>query len=65
MTYKDAFNRAVATFIAGATAVPITSAVLDVAAWKAAAAAGIVALWNLAGRWAQTVLEDRAKGNEY
>jgi len=59
MTYKDAGRRALATFIAGATAVPITSALVDISAAKAMAAAGIVAVWNLAGRWAQTVLEDR------
>lgn len=63
MTYRDSFRRAVATFIAGATAVPLTSAVLDMSAWKAMAAAGIVAVWNLAGRWAQAVLKEHAKGS--
>lgn len=62
MTYKDSLKRALATFIAGATAVPVTSAILDISALKAVAAAGVVALWNLAGRWAQTVLQDRARG---
>lgn len=64
MTYKDAAKRALATFIAGATAVPLTSALVDISAAKAMAAAGVVALWNLAGRWAQSVLDDRSKANQ-
>jgi len=64
VTYKDAGKRALATFIAGATAVPITSAIVDISAAKAMAAAGIVAVWNLAGRWAQTVIEDRDSKEE-
>ena len=54
---KDAARRAVATFVAGATAAPITSALFDIAFLHAAAIAGFVALWNFAGRWAQFELE--------
>lgn len=57
MTYRDGFRRAVATFVAGATAAPLSAAVFDVSFVKAAAIAGVVALWNLAGRWSQTALE--------
>lgn len=53
MTYKDAFKRAIATFIAGATASPITAAVFDIAFLKAAGIAGLVAVWNWAARTAQ------------
>jgi hypothetical protein len=50
---KDAARRAIATFIAGATAAPLTAALFDVAFLKAASIAGLIALWNFAGRWAQ------------
>jgi len=50
---KDAARRATATFIAGATAAPLTAALFDVAFIKAAAIAGLIAVWNFAGRWAQ------------
>jgi len=53
MTYKDAFKRAIATFIAGATASPITAAVFDIAFLKAAGIAGLIAVWNWAARTAQ------------
>jgi hypothetical protein len=53
MTYKEAINKAVATFVAGATAAPLTAAVADISFFKAAAVAGLVAVWNLAGRVAQ------------
>lgn len=56
MPYTDAFKRALATFVAGATAVPLTAALIDVSTFKVAAAAGIVAVWNLAGRLAQAYL---------
>lgn len=56
MDYRDAFKRAVATFVAGATAAPITSALVDISFFKAATIAGIVALWNWVGRSAQTWL---------
>ncbi len=49
----DAARRATATFVAGATATPLTAALFDVAFVKAAAIAGVIALWNFAGRWAQ------------
>ena len=50
---KDAARRATATFVAGATAAPLTAALFDVTFIKAAAIAGVIALWNFAGRWAQ------------
>lgn len=53
MSYKEAFQRAVATFIAGATAAPLTAAVVDVSFFKAAAIAGLIAVWNWAARTAQ------------
>lgn len=56
MSYKEAFHRAVATFIAGASSAPVPAAIFDVAAWKFAAAAGLAAVWNLAVRWAQAYL---------
>lgn len=57
MDYKDAFKRAVATFVAGATASPLTSAVFDVSFFKAAAIAGLIAVWNWAARSAQVLKE--------
>lgn len=57
MNYRDAFNKAVATFVAGATAAPITAAVADISFFKAAGIAGFVALWNWAGRTAQVWLQ--------
>lgn len=56
MSYRDALSRAVATFVAGATAAPLTSAVFDVSFFKAAAIAGFIAVWNLAGRSAQSFM---------
>lgn len=53
MTYKDAFKRGIATFIAGATASPITAAVFDIAFLKAAGIAGLIAVWNWVARSAQ------------
>lgn len=56
MDYQDALKRAFATFVAGATAAPLTVAVTDVSFFKAAAIAGIVAVWNLAARMSQAWL---------
>lgn len=56
MTYRDALHRAVATFIAGATATPVAAEVLDLAVLEVAAVAGIIAVWNLAGRLAHAWL---------
>jgi len=53
MTYKEAFRRAVATFIAGATAAPLTAAAFNVSFFKAAGVAGLIAVWNFAGRAVQ------------
>ena len=53
MTYKEAFKRGVATFVAGATASPITAAVFDITFFKAAAIAGLIAVWNWVARSAQ------------
>ena len=59
MTYKDALNKAVATFVAGATAAPLTAALFDVSFFKAAAIAGLIDLWNYVGRTAQAYVTDR------
>jgi hypothetical protein len=53
MTYKEALKRAVATFVAGATAAPLSSALIGISFFKAAAVAGVIALWNLVARSAQ------------
>lgn len=53
MTYKEAFRRAAATFIAGATAAPISAALMGVSFFKAAGVAGVIAVWNLVARTAQ------------
>ena len=57
MTYKDAVKRAVATFVFGALSSPGGSAVLDIATWKVAIAAGIAAVVNWAYRTAEAYLE--------
>jgi hypothetical protein len=56
MNYRESVRRAVATFVAGATAAPLTAAMFDVSFFKAAAIAGAIAVWNLAGRMAQSWL---------
>ena len=53
MDYRDAFKRGIATFIAGATASPLTAAVFEISFFKAAGIAGLVAVWNWLGRAAQ------------
>jgi hypothetical protein len=53
VSYKEAFQRAVATFIAGATASPLTAAVFNISFFKAAGVAGLIAVWNWLGRSAQ------------
>ena len=58
MNYRDAFKRGVATFVAGATASPVTAAVFDISFFKAAAIAGFVAVWNWLGRAAQVWKEE-------
>lgn len=59
MTYADALHRALAHLVVGATSTPLASAVLDVSAWRLAAAAGLGAVVNFAGRAAQTYLDGR------
>jgi hypothetical protein len=54
MDYKQAARRAVATFVAGATASPLTAAVFDISFFKAAGIAGLIAVWNWAGRAAES-----------
>lgn len=56
MEYQDALKRAFATFVAGATATPLTAAVADISFLKAALVAGVVAVWNLAARMSQAWL---------
>jgi hypothetical protein len=58
MDYRDAFKRSVATFVAGATASPLTSAVFGISFFKAAGIAGLIAVWNWLGRSAQVWKED-------
>lgn len=53
MTYKEALKRAVSTFVAGATAAPLTSALVGISFFKASAIAGVIAVWNLVARSAQ------------
>jgi hypothetical protein len=53
VNYRDALKRGIATFIAGATASPLTSAVFDVSFFKAAGIAGLIAVWNWLARVAQ------------
>lgn len=53
MTYKEAFKRGVATFVAGATAAPISASLLNVSFFKVAGIAGIIAVWNWLARVAQ------------
>jgi len=43
---------ALATFIAGATAAPAASPLFGVDMWKAAAMAGVTAVWQFAAKWA-------------
>jgi hypothetical protein len=50
---RESGRRAVATFIAGATAAPLNAALFDIEFFKSAAIAGVIAVWNFAGRWAQ------------
>jgi hypothetical protein len=61
MEYREALKRAAATFVAGATAAPLTAAVVDISFFKAAAVAGLVAVWNLAARTAQAWLAHPGK----
>jgi hypothetical protein len=58
MTQREAFKRAVATFVAGATAAPLTAAIFDIDFFKVATVAGAIAVWNWAGRSAQAFLGD-------
>jgi hypothetical protein len=58
MTQREAFRRAAATFVAGATAAPLTAAIFDINFFQAAGVAGAVAVWNWAGRSAQAWLGD-------
>lgn len=63
MTYRDALIRAGVTFVAGATAAPISAAVFNVSFLAACGIAGVIAVWNLVARSAQAWLaahpEDR------
>lgn len=61
MNYQDAFKRAVATFVAGATATPLTAAVADISFFKAALIAGVVAVWNFVARASQAYLGQSKK----
>ena len=57
MNYSDAIRRAAATFVAGATAAPLTSAMFDISFFKASAIAGAIAVWNFAARSAEVWLK--------
>lgn len=65
MNYRDAFKRGVATFVAGATASPLTSAVFDISFFKAAGIAGLVAVWNWLARLAQAWKEADGSSFEF
>ena len=56
MDYREALRRAFATFVAGATASPLTTEVLGCSYFEAALMAGVIAVWNLVGRTAQAFL---------
>lgn len=58
MKFEDTVRRAFATFVAGATAAPITAVVVDISFFKAASIAGLIAVWNWAGRLAQMWLTE-------
>lgn len=58
MTYKDAFKRAVATFVFGALSAPIGAALLDVSSWKIALTSGVAAVVNWAYRSAEAYLKE-------
>ncbi len=57
MTYGEAFKRGVATFVAGATAAPLTAAAFNLSMLEAAGVAGVIAVWNYVARLAQAHLE--------
>jgi hypothetical protein len=57
MTYKDAFYRALATFVIGASAAIPAAAIMNVETLKVAGIAGIFATWNLIVRWSQAFLD--------
>jgi len=59
MTYREAFNRAVATFVAGATASPLVASAFGLPFLEAAGIAGVIAVWNYAARLSQAYLEGR------
>lgn len=59
MKHADAVKLAAAYFVIGATSTPLSSAVLDVSAWKLAAAAGIAAVIDFGRRVAQAYIADR------
>lgn len=58
MTYSEAVKRAVATFMFGALSTPLSAAVLDVNAWKVAAASGFAAVLNAAYRIVESYLTE-------
>jgi hypothetical protein len=58
MTYKEAFKRAVATFIAGATAAPLTATAFNLTFLEAAGVAGCIAVWNYLARLTQAWVND-------
>jgi hypothetical protein len=58
MSYSEAVKRAVATFVFGALSTPLSAAVLDVSAWKVAAASGLAAVLNLAYRLAESYIQE-------
>ena len=60
--FKPAFNKALATFVAGATAAPLTAAMFDLEFFTAVMIAGVIAVWNLAGRWAEAEIKSHQGG---
>lgn len=59
MTFSEAAQRAVATFIFGATSAPIPAFVFDKSAWLFVVASGLSAVWNFLYRWAEVELKSK------
>jgi hypothetical protein len=59
MTYVEAFKRAGATFLYGATAAPASAALLNLSFWQAAGVGGVTAVWNYVHRTSQAYLKSK------
>ena len=54
---------AAATFIAGASASPVTGTLFDIDMWKVALVSGCTALWQFIAKWAIDVQKAARNGN--